>query len=143
MSNRLVLGSFDNTYLLRVSRPGANVLNPSLPVESLAFDSRWTNMFTVVQSGNIRGIMDNVDMVGWMWYAELAIPASYSGLPLILLSGRPEYSANYKAATVVGDLFGGYDSSTRVLTISGNSAWWPNASDYLPWGYFYYHLLQV
>jgi hypothetical protein len=41
MSNRIVLGAFDGTFVLRVSRPGYNVLDTSLAQDGIAFDSRW------------------------------------------------------------------------------------------------------
>lgn len=42
MANRVALGKLpDGSFGLRVSRPGADVLDPSLPGNQLAFDSRW------------------------------------------------------------------------------------------------------
>lgn len=41
MANRIVLGAFDGTFVLRVSRPGFNVLTTTLTKDQLAFDSRW------------------------------------------------------------------------------------------------------
>lgn len=51
MANRIILGAFDGTYVLRVSRPGFDVLNPSLPPEQLAFDSRWQETGNVYMEG--------------------------------------------------------------------------------------------
>lgn len=53
MSNRLILGSFANTFVLRVSRPGYNVLDDSLPPECISFDSRWQETMNVIQSGRV------------------------------------------------------------------------------------------
>lgn len=51
MANRVVLGAFDGAYVLRVSRPGFNVLDPALPPEHLAFDSRWQEAGNVYMEG--------------------------------------------------------------------------------------------
>jgi hypothetical protein len=52
MSNRVVLGAFDGTYVLRVSRPGFDVLDPNLAKELLAFDSRWDEAGNVYMTGS-------------------------------------------------------------------------------------------
>ncbi|QIG69090.1 hypothetical protein EVB78_057 [Rhizobium phage RHph_N1_15] len=41
MTNRVVLGAFDGTFVLRISKPGFDVLNTSLSDANLSFDSRW------------------------------------------------------------------------------------------------------
>lgn len=41
MVNRIVLGAFDNTFVLRASRPTFDVLSTGLTTNQLAFDSRW------------------------------------------------------------------------------------------------------
>lgn len=52
MANRVVLGAFDGTYVLRVSRPGFNVLSTGLTTNQLAFDSRWSDTGLEFMSGN-------------------------------------------------------------------------------------------
>lgn len=54
MANRVVLGAFDNDYVLRVSRPGYNVLDPNLSAKQLAFDSRWSQFTTIHSEGVVR-----------------------------------------------------------------------------------------
>ncbi|WP_274426740.1 hypothetical protein [Chelativorans sp. YIM 93263] len=53
MANRVVLGAFDGTYVLRCSRPGYNVLSTGLPVERLSFDSRWDEVGNIMLTGSI------------------------------------------------------------------------------------------
>lgn len=51
MVNRVVLGAHAGTYVLRVSRPGYNVLNDSIPLSAVAFDSRWGDDLRIYQQG--------------------------------------------------------------------------------------------
>ena len=51
MANRVVLGAFDNTYVLRISKPGFNVLDPNLSAGQLVFDSRWSEYTSVHSEG--------------------------------------------------------------------------------------------
>lgn len=51
MVNRVVLGAFDGTYVLRASRPGFDVLNTGLTRNQLAFDSRWSETGLEFMSG--------------------------------------------------------------------------------------------
>lgn len=53
MANRVVLGEFDGDYVLRISRPGFNVLSTSLPRQNLAFDSRWPENMNIVTSATV------------------------------------------------------------------------------------------
>jgi len=53
MANRVILGEFGGDYVLRVSRPGFNVLDPALPRHHLAFDSRWPENLNIAASGTI------------------------------------------------------------------------------------------
>lgn len=53
MANRVVIGAFDGTYVLRVSKPGYNALDPDLPSAGLVFDSRWATFAAVHQQGTI------------------------------------------------------------------------------------------
>ena len=51
MANRLILGAFNGSMVLRVSRPGYNVLDDSLPASAISFDSRWGIAANVMQTG--------------------------------------------------------------------------------------------
>ncbi|EKF17058.1 hypothetical protein [Nitratireductor pacificus] len=51
MTDRLVLGAFDGTFVLRGSRPGFDVLDPSLLPEHLSFDSRWIEAGNIISRG--------------------------------------------------------------------------------------------
>lgn len=53
MANRVVLGAFDGTYVLRASRPGFNVLSTTLTTEQLAFDSRWSEAGNIFLRGSV------------------------------------------------------------------------------------------
>jgi hypothetical protein len=150
MANRVVLGAFDNTFVLRVSRPGNNVLDTALAPEKLSFDSRWNSLLKVVQQGTIRGTMAYVDMVGWQWYANIYIPPSLyvaGNFPLIICSVRPHYP-DYKAQIFVGGAFSnGWNPSTGILSITAETGtWWPAegrvGGNQKAWGYFDYYLVK-
>lgn len=51
MANRVILGSFQNTYALKISVPGADVLQPGLDIEQTVFDSQWTEVAWELMSG--------------------------------------------------------------------------------------------
>lgn len=53
MANRVVVGAFAGTYVLRVSRPGFDVLNGGLTPEQLVFDSRWSEAGNVFLRGSV------------------------------------------------------------------------------------------
>lgn len=53
MANRVILGAFDGTHVLRVSKPGYNVLDPNLPASALSFDSRWAEIAGVFMEGTV------------------------------------------------------------------------------------------
>ncbi|EKF43971.1 hypothetical protein NA8A_04145 [Nitratireductor indicus C115] len=54
MANRIVLGAFDGTFVLRASRPGYDVLDPALLPEHVSFDSRWQEAGNIVQRGTFK-----------------------------------------------------------------------------------------
>jgi hypothetical protein len=81
MANRVVIGAFDGTFALRLSRPGYNVLDPALPPENLAFDSRWTSSTNLVLSGeatfvNASGVTQPITV----YYGE-----TFAVVPLVLV----------------------------------------------------------
>lgn len=53
MANRLILGEFGGDYVLRVSRPSRNVLDPNLARKHLAFDSRWPENMNILQAASV------------------------------------------------------------------------------------------
>jgi hypothetical protein len=144
MSNRLILGAFDSTFVLRVSRPGANVLDPALPVEKLAFDSRWASLAVVHQQGLVRGRMARVDMVGPVWTSSFIVPANYPNLPLVIVSARPEWTDLDWSPSSVGSAFGAsYNPNTRQVEIQASAPWWPPNANTMSWGWFRYFLMRV
>ncbi|ESY35777.1 hypothetical protein NKK48_01610 [Mesorhizobium sp. C386A] len=52
MANRVLIGSFAGDQVLRISRPGFDVLDDTLDLNSVAFDSRWSEVGNVVMSGS-------------------------------------------------------------------------------------------
>lgn len=59
MSNRVILGAFAGTHVFRVSRPGFDVLNDSLPPNAIAFDSRWSESANVFMEGTFSASANN------------------------------------------------------------------------------------
>jgi hypothetical protein len=51
MANRVVLGAFEGTFGLKISRPGFNVLSTGLTAEQVAFDSRWDDIGKIYNQG--------------------------------------------------------------------------------------------
>lgn len=144
MSNRVILGAFDSTFVLRVSRPGADVLNTALPVEQLAFDSRWASLAVIHQQGLVRGLMTRVDMVGPVWTSTFIVPADYPNLPLVVVSARPEWTDQDWAPASVGSAFGAsYNPSTRQVSLQAAVPWWTQNTNTMSWGWFRYFLMRV
>lgn len=77
MANRAVLGAFSGTQVLRVSRPGFNVLSTSLTSDQLAFDSRWTETLNEIMSGQINA------------YGTVSFGRTFPTPPLVVLRKRP------------------------------------------------------
>lgn len=100
MANRTILGEFDGTYVLRVSRPGADVLNASLSPEFLAFDSRWQDTARVYMSG----VVSPWSAIGNDAYID--IPLGYAPtnttLPVILMQVRCTGTSFYHEDDYVG-----------------------------------------
>lgn len=74
MANRVVLGAFNGTYVLRVSRPGYNVLDPALPPERLVFDSRWAEANNCFAVGSVTFGGQDRDVYFGETFAWNAIP---------------------------------------------------------------------
>lgn len=147
MTDKVILGAFDNTYVLRVALPGYDVKDPNLPTKCLAFDSRWNAMATVVMSGTVRGRARTQDMTGMQWYGQFTVPSDYVGLPVVVLSPWPEFSSDYRVGANIGLYLGffGYDPATRICSFEGEAVWYPDNinSTERDFGYFRYHLLRV
>lgn len=54
MTNRVILGAFAGTHVLRISRPGFNVQDDTLIPEQIAFDSRWASTANIIAQGIVR-----------------------------------------------------------------------------------------
>ena len=111
MANRLVLGAFDGDMVLRVSRPGYNVLSTGLTAEQISFDSRWVSTGKIWTRGMTTNFVGNGDTV------EVAIPLGYTPtsetLPIILrMLKRP--------ANIYG---GGWEPNTGLLRFEGTTAY--------------------
>lgn len=53
MANRQIFGLFNAEQVLRISRPGYNVLSTGLTADQLVFDSRWTYVGKVWMKGAV------------------------------------------------------------------------------------------
>lgn len=82
MTNRLILGQFDGTYLLRVSRPGFDAMDPNLRPSQLAFDSRWMTTLQVHISGNVTMLNNQVVIPHGLGYRPFV---------MIFLSGSAQF----------------------------------------------------
>lgn len=87
MVARSVLGLFDGSYRLRVSKPGNNVLSTGLTREQLAFDSTWDEIIQIVASGTATSSNSNEGSSTFKRYLlyEFATPLTY--VPMVLLLG--------------------------------------------------------
>lgn len=81
MANRVILGDFNGQMVLRVSRPGFNVLDPGLTVDQLAFDSRWAQSVSIHSSGQFtydQGIGIDVWFGEWLARPPIVIMSWFS-----------------------------------------------------------------
>ena len=76
MANRVVLGEFNGDYVLRVSRPGFNVLDPNLPRHQLAFDSRWPENLNIAARGTFE-LITTMDIPHGMTYGTGPVVLSW------------------------------------------------------------------
>lgn len=148
MANRLILGAFANTYVLRLSRPGYNVFDDGLPPEVIAFDSRWPKVATVLASGVARGKVWYQDMLGWMWYCDFWAPAGLSYIPQVIGHMQTEdgnvYGMIGGQSANAGLYAAAYDPGNGMMRVAAAFPWfsaYPNnvISD---WGYLRYYLVQ-
>lgn len=155
MTDRIILGAFDGTYVLRASRPGFDVTNPNLPKEALAFDSRWNTVGRIVQTGIARGTMVWVDMLGTHWSATIDVPPDYPGVPHVLYNSYPDFDENAKVqsgwgwgypSNVYGDL-SAIGGGQHQLIFGGEPVWTHpdvyNLRQSVPFGYFRYFLIRM
>lgn len=78
MVQRVLLGAFQGTYVLRVSRAGFDVTNPALTDNQLVFSSQWTDSANLLLSGTILPSSTN----NTVFYG-----ITYNVAPLVLLIG--------------------------------------------------------
>lgn len=83
MANRVVLGSFGGTYVLRVSRPGFNVLDDGLSPNAVAFDSRWSDAGNLYMSGSV-SISGQYTPSRTSGYSEVMYGRTFSNRPLVV-----------------------------------------------------------
>ena len=86
MTNRLIMGSFDGTFVLRISMPGYDVLNTSLTPNQVVFDSRWIDTSKIFFKGSSASFATSEP--GGITSTEIALPLFYnpgSTPPLIWL----------------------------------------------------------
>lgn len=100
MTNRVVLGDFDGTKVLRISRAGNDVLDPDLPKEGLSFDSRWLVALRFMTSGSF------VSGIGTVGMVTVPYPYIPTLIPVLLVLCRWGSSGSYMATfagTVVNE----------------------------------------
>ena len=143
MVNRVVLGAFDSTFVLRASRPGFNVLTTTLTPEQTAFDSRWADAANVYASGITRGscFMGNlVAAVSCTIQAPAGLPYPPIVRSLLKHESRNEFMhGEYggQAGAVV------YDKASGSYLLQTTPAWSTGqSSGTFPWGYFYWIILR-
>lgn len=143
MTNRLVLGAIDDTYGLRISRPGFDVMYSGLAPEQLAFDSRWNTMGRVYYSGQSRVYQGYYDMLGSYLYTNFYIPSGYPGIPIIIGNFRPEGNVDVKVTAALGDvILGAYDPNVNLLTVAPAYSYLGNVAANQGVGWFNYHFLR-
>ena len=94
MANRVVIGAFDGTYVLRTSQPGNDVLNAGLTPNQLSFDSRWSEIGNWLSSG--RFVWNHDETSKTITYGQ-----TFSSPPSVLawVSGTPNDLSQWWMAT--------------------------------------------
>lgn len=98
MANRMVMGAFDGTQVLRISRPGYNVLSTGLAPKYLAFDSRWDITGRILLRGSIVMAAANTN-----YTVNYGLGYDYPKMPLVVARIRisssaflvPDYSSGF------------------------------------------------
>lgn len=85
MVARSVLGLFDGSYRLRVSKPTKNVLSTGLTREELAFDSSWDEIIQIVASGTATSNNSNEGSSTFKRYLLYEFPVPLTYVPMVLL----------------------------------------------------------
>lgn len=92
MTNRVIMGKFQNDFVLRASMPGYDVLNPNLPPEQLVFDSRWSKVSSIYMD---TWVYVPINQTQTLWFGKWFDP-----LPSVLLMWYPDYNShNFSSAT--------------------------------------------
>lgn len=107
MVNRVAFGELPGgRYGLRVSRPGSNVLDPSLAPNKLAFDSGWVRTLKIFSTGTV-----NVPTAtSWPQYTTVNFGKSFPAPPPCLVWAESGSTARFMTQGVAHDL--GYWSDT-------------------------------
>lgn len=122
MANRVVLGAFDGTYVLRVSRPGYNVLSTSLTSEQLAFDSRWQEAGNVYMTGSVVMTTPPSDVGSITVNFGEVLPTA----PLVVIRARSRNSNNiYVPRMPISSGYNGLTVTTSSFTLEGCPYAWP------------------
>ncbi len=85
MVARSVLGLFDGSYRLRVSKPAKNVLSTSLTRDELAFDSAWDEIIQIVAAGTATSNNTNEGGTLFKRYLLYEFPTPLAYVPMVLL----------------------------------------------------------
>lgn len=144
MVNRVVLGAFDSTFVLRASRPGFNVLTTTLTPEQIAFDSRWARAANIYASGVTRGTVGMGDMAGAI-YATLQLPANLPYPPVVKALIRHDTRTTEFASAYIGawPFTPNYEPGSGQYNFACNPPWSiPGMYNGMPWGYFYWYALR-
>jgi hypothetical protein len=148
MTNRIILGAFEGTYVLRASKPGYNVLDPALTKEQLAFDSRYFTAMRVLSQGTVQGLLEWADMVGWSWFgaSPIYLGGSWDAneLPTMVVAPRCNFSNDIIGQAQIGGLFssGGYDATGKTLGFGATAAWYPPDRVTRTYGWFDYWIVK-
>ncbi|MBX4911374.1 hypothetical protein HJA82_29110 [Rhizobium bangladeshense] len=119
MANRVVLGAFAGTYVLRISKPGFDVLDTSLSAGNLSFDSRWSSVGKVWTKGQ-------VPASAWSQFSSGGTPNARCSFSLGYTPGSnapPLIIASILLNSTNGSLSGMYRPVFGIeVTLSGSTA---------------------
>lgn len=125
MANRVVLGAFDGTYVLRVSTPTKNVLDTALSKQDIVFDSRWYNTLNLHQKGSCSipsGVNnDYITLASWPALNNNPIVLCYfhhisTGYRYVTLAGGSSVSYPIRIIPTVNALMARYTGTYTINT---------------------------
>jgi hypothetical protein len=143
MANRTVLGAFDNTFVLRTSRPGFDVLSTGLAPQQVAFDSRFARAANVYASGVTRGTLYWDNMAAYSW-ANIQAPANLPYPPVVKSLFRHESRNEFCPGEYITDpLVNSYTPGNGLYRLVNKAPWaLSNPYNGQLWGYFYWIILR-